>query len=305
VCCALLVGFFGISIELYRGRRKLDQLMKIVTDSTADLPKELVEEYDIEIVPLTVRLGDKTFRDYFDLSPVEFYQMLSETEDFPTTSQPSVEEFLRTYKKLGDKEKIISIHISMELSKTCQSASVALQQLPDCDVTIIDSRSASVGLGLMVLEAAKAAKAGADAEEVIALVERLKSEIKVYFSLDSLDYLQKGGRIGKAQAFVGAMLKIKPLLALQGGLIVPVERIRGSSRLIRRMTELVKVDAKENRIVKASFVWGESDKQMTELVSQLNDSVQLDELYRSNIGTVITSHVGPTAFGIGYFCDDL
>jgi DegV family protein with EDD domain len=279
--------------------------MKIVTDSTADLPRELVEEHDIEIVPLTVRLDNKTSRDYFDLSPSEFYQMLRETEDFPTTSQPSVEEFLRTYKKLGSKEKIISIHISMELSKTCQSASVALQQLPDWDVTIIDSRFASVGLGLMVLEAAKAAKAGADAEEVIDLVERLKSQIKVYFSLDSLGYLQKGGRIGKAQAFVGTMLKIKPLLALEGGLIIPVERIRGSSKLIRRMTELVKADARESKTVKAGFVWGENDEQIIKLIGQLSDSIQLEELYRSNVGTVITSHVGPTAFGVGYFCDDL
>lgn len=279
--------------------------MKIVTDSTADLPKELVEEYDIEIVPLMVHLGDKTFRDYFDLSPVEFYQMLGETEDFPTTSQPSVEEFLRTYRKLGNEEKIISIHISTELSATCQSASVALQQLSDWDITIIDSRSASVGLGLIVLEAAKAAKAGADAEEVIKLVERLKSEIKVYFSVDSLDHLQKGGRIGRAQAFAGTMLKIKPLLALEDGVIAPVEKIRGSRKLIRRMTELVKDDARENKIVKASFVWGESEEQTRELSRQLNDSVQLEELYRNNVGTVITSHAGPTVFGVAYFCNDL
>jgi DegV family protein with EDD domain len=263
-----------------------------------------VEEYNIEIVPLTVRLGDRTFRDYFDLSPVEFYQMLNETEDFPTTSQPSVEEFLRTYRKLGNEEEIISIHISTELSATCQSASVALQQLPDWNVTIIDSRLTSVGLGLMVLEAAKAAKAGADAEEVINLVEKLKSGIKVYFSVDSLDYLQKGGRIGKAQAFVGAMLKIKPLLALEGGMVVPVEKIRGSSKLIRRMAELVKDEAGGNKTVKASFVWGESEEQMTKLIGQLSDSVQLEELYRSNTGTVITSHAGPTAFGVGYFCGD-
>ena len=149
--------------------------MKIVTDSTADLPRELVEEYDIEIVPLTVRLGDKTFRDYYDVSPVEFYQMLNETEDFPTTSQPSVEEFLSTYEKLGKDEKILSIHISMELSATCQSAGVAVQQLSDLDITVMDSRLTSVGLGLMVLEAAKAIKSGADAEEVMELVERLKS----------------------------------------------------------------------------------------------------------------------------------
>ena len=159
--------------------------MKIVTDSTADLPKALVEEYGIEVVPLTVRLGDRIFRDYFDLLPGDFYRMLGETEDFPTTSQPSVEEFLNTYQKLGSDEEIISIHISMDLSATAQSASVALQQLPEWDVTIIDSRTTSVGLGLIVLEAAKAAKAGADEEEVIALVERLKSEVKIYFSVGS------------------------------------------------------------------------------------------------------------------------
>jgi DegV family protein with EDD domain len=279
--------------------------MKIVTDSTADLPRELVEEYDIEIVPLTVRLGDKTFRDYYDISPVEFYQMLHETEDFPTTSQPSVEEFLSTYEKLGKDEKILSIHISMELSATCQSAGVAVQQLSNWDIAVIDSRLTSVGLGLMVLEAAKAIKSGADAEEVIELVERLKSEIKVYFSVDSLEHLQKGGRIGKAQAFAGTMLKIKPLLALEGGMVVPVEKIRGSRRLIRRMVKLVKADAGENRVVKAAFVWGESAEQVDELVGQLNDSVQLEEVCRNNIGTVITSHAGSTTFGVGYFCRDI
>ena len=277
--------------------------MKIVTDSTADLPRNLVEEYGIEIVPLTVHLGNKTFRDYFDLSPAEFYQMLSETDDFPTTSQPSVEDFLRTYEKLGKDEKIISIHISMELSATCQSAKVAVQQLPDWDIKVIDSRLTSVGLGLIVLEAARAIRDGADASEVMNLVEILMSEIRVYFSVDSLDYLQKGGRIGKAAALAGTMLKIKPLLALQGGMVVPVEKIRGSHRLISRMAELIKNDAGEHRTVKAAFVWGEDDEQITELASQLNDLVQFEELYRNNIGTVITSHAGPTTFGIGYFCD--
>ncbi len=279
--------------------------MKIVTDSTCDLPKELVEEYGIEIVPLTVRLGDETFRDYFDLTPTDFYRMLGETEDFPTTSQPSVEEFLNTYKKLGSEEKIISIHISMDLSATAQSANVALQQLSDWDITIIDSRSTSIGLGLMVLEAAKAARAGADAEEVIALVEKLKSEVKIYFSVESLDYLQKGGRIGKAQALVGSMLKIKPLLAVEDGMVVPVEKIRGGKKLIRRMVELVKVDAGEGKAVKGGFVWGESDEQVSKLRQQINDSVQFEDLCSNNIGTVITSHAGPTTFGVGYFCDDI
>lgn len=278
--------------------------MKIVTDSTADLTKELAEEYDIEIVPLTVRLGDRTFRDYYDMSPVEFYQMLEETEGFPTTSQPSVEEFRKTYEKLGSREEIVSIHISMGISSTCQSAGVALQQLRGWNVTIIDSRFTSVGLGLIALEAAKAARAGADLQEVINLVEKLKSKTEIFFSVDSLDYLQKGGRIGKAQAFVGGMLKIKPFLAFRDGMVVPVEKIRGSSKLIRRMVELIKDDAKEDKIVKAAFIWGESNEQVAKLIEQLNDSVQLEEVYRNNIGTVITSHTGPTTFGVAYFCED-
>jgi DegV family protein with EDD domain len=155
----------------------------------------------------------------------------------------------------------------------------------------------------MVLEAAKAVRDGADAEEVIALVERLKSQIKLYFSVESLDFLQRGGRIGKAQAFLGTMLKIKPLLAVDNGMVVPVEKIRGGNKLIRRMTELARNDAGEDKIVKAAFVCGESDEQMTKLIQQFNDSVQLEEVCRTNIGTVITSHTGPTTFGVAYFCD--
>jgi DegV family protein with EDD domain len=276
--------------------------MKIVTDSTADLPRELVERYGIEIAPLTVQLGDRTFRDYFDLSPTEFYQMLDETEEFPTTSQPSVEEFIRIYERLGKDEKILSIHISMDLSATPQSARIAAQQLSDRDITVIDSRFASVGLGVMVLEVAKAVESDADAEEVMELVESLKSSIKVYFSVESLDYLQKGGRIGKAQAFVGTMLKIRPILALEDGLIVPVERIRGSNKLIHRITELVENDAKGGKTIKGAFIFGKSDETIWKLAGQINNSVHFEELYRNNIGNVITSHVGPSTFGFGYFC---
>jgi len=276
--------------------------MKIVTDSTSDLPEEIVEEYGIEIVPLTVRLGDKVFRDYYDVSPAEFYQMLRETDDFPRTSQPSVEEFISTYKKIGDKEDIISIHISTKMSATAQSASLALQQLPGWKVGVIDSGLVSVGLGILVIEAAKAAKAGADAREVFGLVERLMSKIKVYFSVDSLDFLQKGGRIGRAAAFLGTMLKIKPLLDVSGGIVSPVEKLRGTSKLIGRMVDIVKEDSSKHGDIVAGFIYGESEENVSNLISQLSNSVKYTELYRRNIGTVITSHAGPTAFAIGYYC---
>ncbi|MDQ1328831.1 MAG: fatty acid kinase fatty acid binding subunit, partial [Candidatus Poribacteria bacterium] len=159
-------------------------MVRVVTDSTADIPKDLVEKYGIEVVPLTVRLGNKMFRDYYDMSPPQFFQMLRETNDFPQTSQPSVDEFIQTYKKIGDKDDIVSIHISMDMSKTAQSASVALQQLPNRKVTIIDSRTVSIGLGLITLEAAKAAKDGANIKDVLNLVEEIKSRTKVYFSVD-------------------------------------------------------------------------------------------------------------------------
>jgi len=277
-------------------------MVKVVTDSTADLPKEIVEEYGIEIVPLTVRLGNKMFRDYYDLSPPQFFQMLKETDDFPRTSQPSVDEFVRTYTKLGNKDDIVSIHISMDMSATAQSASVALRQLPGWKVTIIDSRTVSVGLGLMALEAAKAAKDGADIKEVLSLIEDLKSRIKIYFSVDSLDFLQKGGRIGRAQGFLGTMLKIKPLLTVADGLVNPVERVRGSNRLISRIVELVKEEADKYSTMKAGFIFGETKEQCDDLISQLSSTVKFENLYKNYIGSVITSHAGPTAFGIGFFC---
>lgn len=277
-------------------------MVRIVTDSTCDLPKEIVEEYDIHVVPLTVKLGNKSFRDYYDLSPLQFYEMLKTTNDFPTTSQPSVDEFLQTYKKFGNQDDIISIHISLDMSKTAQSASVALQQLPDYKIHIIDSRTVCLGLGLIVLESAKAVKEGADAKEVIKLIDELKSKVKVYFSVETLEYLQKGGRIGKAQGFLGTMLKIKPLLAVVDGFVTPVERIRGAGKLINRMVEIVKDDAGQNKKIKASFVRGESEAQLSELTSQLNDAVEVEELFRSYVGTVITSHAGPTAFAVGYYC---
>ena len=277
-------------------------MVRVVTDSTADLPKELVEEYGIEIVPLTVRLGNKMFRDYYDMSPPQFFQMLKETNDFPQTSQPSVDEFIQTYKKLGKEDDIVSIHISMDMSKTAQSASVALQQLPNWKVNIIDSRTVSIGLGLITLETAKAAKDGADIKDILNLVEELKSKIKVYFSVDNLDFLQKGGRIGRAQGFIGTMLKIKPLLAVRDGLVSPVERVRGSNRLISRMVEIVKEEADKYTSMKATFVYGETDENYKELVSQLKSQVQFEELYSNYVGSVITSHAGPTAFGIGFYC---
>lgn len=276
-------------------------MVKIVTDSTSDLPRDIVEKYDIQIVPLTVKIGNKAFRDYYDVTPVEFYQMLKENDDFPTTSQPSVDEFIQTYKKLGNQDDIISIHISLDMSKTAQSASVALQQLSGWKVEIIDSRTVCLGLGLIVYEAAKAAKEGANVKEILALIDELKSKAKVYFSVETLDYLQKGGRIGKAQGFLGAMLKIKPLLGVVDGFVSPIERVRGASRLINRMVELIKDDAGQNKKIKATFVWGESENQLNELTSHLSEVVQVDELFRSHTGTVITSHAGPTAFAVGYY----
>jgi len=227
--------------------------------------------------------------------------MLNETDEFPTTSQPSVEEFLSTYRKIGKNEDILSLHISTEMSATCQSAGVALQQLPGWNIKVIDSRFTSVGLGVMVLEAAKAAREGADFQELINLVERLKSQVKVYFSVENLDHLQKGGRIGKAQAFVGAMLKIRPILALEEGMVVPIERVRGTGKLIGRMVDLVKEDAEQDKIIKAGFIWGESEELVTEFKRQLRNSVKFEEIYGRCIGNVITSHAGPTAFGIGFF----
>jgi len=276
--------------------------MKIITDSTADLPPELVEKYDIEIVPLKIHLGEETYRDYFDINLDKFYHRLRTTDLFPTTTQPSPQDFVETYRKLSlEDDCLISIHLSSKLSGTYQSAMVAAQQFPELKIHLIDSQQASLALGMTVIAAAKAIEERKEIDEVLSLINRITSQIKTYFSVDSLEYLHRGGRIGRAQSFLGAMLKIKPLLAIHDGEIVPVEKLRGQQKLIRRMAQLVQDDAANVESLRVSLIHGGNEELLSKLSQQLEEIGNLELEYTSMVGGIVTSHVGPGAIGVSYY----
>lgn len=278
-------------------------MIKIVTDSTADLLEELYAQYGIEVVPLYINFGDKVYKENVELTKQEFYTKLKEYEPIgiPTTSQPTPQDFIDVYNKFMD-EQIISIHISSKLSGTCQSANLARNSVGG-DITIIDSELASAGLGLLVLYAAKAAKNGLNKEEIIALINRLKQEIRVYFTVESLKFLEKNGRIGKAQALIGTILHIIPILGLEDGIVVPKERIRGSKRVLPKYQELIEAitEKREPRTeLDVVLVHAECKDRIDKLLEMLKANFNLREVVISLIGGVIGSHVGPGTWGLAF-----
>ncbi|RKY39669.1 MAG: DegV family protein [Candidatus Omnitrophota bacterium] len=275
--------------------------MRIVTDSTVDLPSSLVEKYNIEIVPLKVQLGEETYRDYFEIEADKFYQKLRSTTVFPTTTQPSPQDFLEVYQRVSrENDCVISLHISSKLSGTYQSAIIASQRLLTSKVYVIDSKQASVGLGLIVLAVAHAIEKGRKKEEILQLIDELTKKIRTFFSVDSLEYLQRGGRIGKAQAFLGTILKIKPLLTLVEGEIHPVEKIRGEGRLLKRMAQLVEDEVSKGKI-KMGLIYTDNEETMSILSQYLERIENLEIVYKGRAGGVITSHTGPGTIGISYY----
>jgi DegV family protein with EDD domain len=275
--------------------------MKIITDSTADLSRDLYQKYDIGMVPLTIRLGERTWLDFHDIEPDEYYTMLRSSKAFPTTSQPSPQDFIDAFGPFMAKgEPILSIHISSKLSGTYQSAALARSHFPEARVEVVDSLQASLGLGMMILLCAEKASSGASFESVVDFARGLTRKVKTYFSVDSLEYLQRGGRIGKAQAFLGTLMKIKPLLKLVEGEVQPVEKIRTTERLLNRFVELAENEAREGSRLRLSVAESDNGDVVTGLLERLMKIPGISLVHRCKLGGVITSHGGPGTFGISF-----
>lgn len=278
--------------------------MKIITDSTADLSEELYRKWDIGMVPLTVHLGDRTWRDFYDIQPDEYYAMLRSTKAFPTTSQPSPQDFIEAFTPFVQKgEEILSIHISSKLSGTYQSAVLARSHFPGAKIEVVDSLQASLGVGMIVLMCAERAGRGASFQDVIDFAGQLIGNIQTYFSVDSLDHLQRGGRIGKAQAFLGTLMKIKPLLRLTEGEIQPLEKVRTSERLLNRFVELVQKEAGGGSQLRLSVAESDNSDVMDDLLGRLLKIPGLSLHHRCKLGGVIASHGGPGTIGICFVKD--
>jgi DegV family protein with EDD domain len=279
--------------------------MKIITDSTADLTQEAYDENGIDLVPLTIHLGDRTWRDFYDVQPKEYYALLRSSKAFPSTSQPSPQDFIAAFEPWVTKgEPILSIHLSSKLSGTYQSAVLAKSHFPDAKIEVIDSMQASLGLALMVLLCSRKSREGASFEETVSFTKGLIQKVRTYFSVDSLDHLQKGGRIGKAQALLGTLMKVKPLLTLINGEVQALEKIRTTERLLSRFVDLVADAAKEGREI--YLTTGESDNSeiMKDLQTRLLAMPRVNLLFSCMLGGVITSHAGPGALAISIVQND-
>jgi len=275
--------------------------IKIVTDSTADLPRALIQRYGITVTPLKVFFNDGIpLKDGVDIKTEEFYSRLVKKGESSRTSQPTPLEFAQLYKKLSaDGNSIISIHISSAMSGTCQSAKVAKEMMPGADIEVVDSKVTSMGLGLIVLEAARVASEGRTKNDILKYINKMISTVQVYFIVDTLEYLKRGGRIGKAQAFWGAILSIKPLLYLKDGLVQPLEKVRGRAKAIDKLVHIVGEKTGKQKI-KCSLVHGADPTGMEQFTRIIVPRLNCDQPIYSVAGAVIGTHTGPGVLGFTF-----
>ncbi|MEW6698099.1 MAG: DegV family protein [Bacillota bacterium] len=273
--------------------------VRIVTDSTADLPETLYQQFSISRVPLKVLMGAEIYRDGLDITPESFYDRLRQGE-LASTSQPSPGEFAQVFESLtADGSQVICLTLSSHFSGTYQSAKLAAKMVKG-DVEMVDTRSATWGIALMAMAASRAAADGKTKQEILALLQDLIPKMKVLFLVDSLDYLERGGRIGKAQAFLGSLLNIKPLLCVRDGIVNPYEKIRGKNKGLERMIQIAEQDAGNAEMVCA--VLGGGDPAAREILHQkARERLNCREIWLGDIGPVIGSHVGPGVSGIIYY----
>ena len=268
---------------------------KIVTDSTSDLPTEVVRELGITVVPALVQFGDRVYRDGVDLSTEEFYRKLQINSVLPRTSAPSPGTFREIYSQLAQEaEAIVSIHVSARMSVTCDAARVGSTDLK-CPISIIDSQTASMACGLLVILAARAAREGASFSDIDALVRAAVPRTVTFGVFGTLEYLYKGGRIGRAQAFLGSMLKLNPILARRAGEILPIARVRTRPKAIERLCEILR----DSGVPQEMSVMSTTEPEEAEALAQrLSTLFPPERMYRASIGPSMGTYVGPGAVGV-------
>jgi DegV family protein with EDD domain len=271
--------------------------VKIVTDSTSDITSDLAQKLGITVVPLTVSFGHEHFLDRVDITTDEFYRRLAKESIFPTTTQPAPGAFVEVYNKLAkESDEILVIVISSKLSGTYQSATNAKNMVSNkCRIEVIDSASVAMGLGLMVITAAEAAQSGASLNEVTATVNAAisRSHLVIYF--ETLQYLAKGGRIGKAKGLLGAMLSIKQILTLKDGEIAPLTQRRSKPAGMEYMHSFV---ARFPKIEKLAIEYCTTPEDIDKLAKLLSPLFPKDQIYRSTVSPVLGAYAGPGALAI-------
>jgi DegV family protein with EDD domain len=271
--------------------------VRVVTDSAADLSDELVKELDVPVVPLTIRFGAEEFVDRQDLTPEEFYARCAASSVLPETAAPAPGKFEAAFRNAFDEgaDSVVCINISAGLSATMASAQNAARALEGRDVRVLDSRSVTWGLGSQVVAAARAAASGAAADDVVALVEDMIPRTRVYGTLDTLENLKKGGRVGNAQALIGSLLSIKPLISVEG-VVEEAGRARTRSKALKALVDKVR---EAGQIENLGVMHG-SAPDIEEFVSMLTEVHPRDQIHVGEIGATIGVHGGPRVMGVTF-----
>ncbi len=276
----------------------------VVVDSTADFPEAPQRFPNWRIVPLYVRFGDESYRDYVELEPEAFYARLRASTETPSTSQPTPGDFLAAYEELAGYERILSLHISGKLSGTIESARAAARLLGDERIRVIDSDSASAAIAMLGLAVQRRLERGTSDEEVDSLVARYRREAGLLFTVETFEYLARGGRIGRARAWAGELLNIKPILTITEGEVVPVKRVRGNRKAFLEFAtafESSSRDAPSLRVGIAHADGPERAEALAEMVRRTRPAAELELV--TTLGPVVGAHAGPGTVGFFWFDD--
>ena len=281
----------------------------IVTDTTACIPQEMVEKYSIELVPIELIFGDKSYRDGIDISPAEFYALLKQAEKLPSTSGSLPAPFMEAYRRASQgAESILCITESSKLSGMFNSALVAKEMaktaLPNLVIEVMECATAAVGQGLVVLAAARTAALGKSLTEVIATARSVMPRVRLYGILDTLHYLVKGGRVPKAAAFVGSLLKIKPVFTVSDGEAYPVTSVRTNPGAIKCILKLMRKNTVKGKPLHVAIMHADALNKAVKLKEQISSQFDCAELFIAEFTPVIGVHTGPGVIGVAFYSGD-
>jgi DegV family protein with EDD domain len=277
----------------------------VVVDSTADFPDAPERFTNWRVVPLYVRFGDESFRDYVELAPDAFYERLRRAEQTPSTSQPTPGDFLAAYEDLASYERILSLHIAGRLSGTIESAVSASLMLADNRVHTIDSESASVSIAMLGLAIQRRLERGTTDEEIDDLAARHRREATLLFTVDTFEYLVRGGRVGRARGWAGELLHIKPILTIEEGEVVPVKRVRGNRKAFLEFASAFEDDTRDTPSLKVGIAHADAPERAEALRKMVRDrrpSAEIEQI--ATLGPVLGAHAGPGTVGFFWFDDN-
>ena len=276
----------------------------IVLDSTADFPEAHERFPNWRVVPLYVRFGDESFRDYVELGPHDFYARLRAAAELPTTSQPTPADFLSAYEELAGYEHILSLHISTKLSGTLGSARVAAGELGGDRVTLVDTGTASAAITMLGLAIQRRLERGTTMAEIEALVERYKRDAQILFTVDTLEFLARGGRIGRAAAMAGQLLHIKPILSIQEGEVVPLKKVRGSHKAFLEFQQRFTAETVDAPTLRVGIAHADAPERAEQLAAMVRgERPQAEIEIVTTLGAVVGTHAGPGTVGLFWFDD--